>query len=43
MSTELSDLIVKLINNGKLGIKNGRVVVKGFDDASLDTFWTGHN
>ena len=40
MSTELSDLIVKLINRGNLGIKNGRVVVKGFDDASLDTFWT---
>jgi len=39
MSTELSDLIIKLINQGKLGIKNGRVVVKGFDDASLDTFW----
>jgi len=40
MSTELSDLIISLINKGKLGIKNGRVVVKGFDDASLDTFWT---
>jgi len=40
MSTELSDLIVKIINRGNLGIKNGRVVVKGFDDASLDTFWT---
>jgi hypothetical protein len=39
MSTELSDLIIKLINRGNLGIKNGRVVVKGFDDASLDTFW----
>jgi hypothetical protein len=39
MTTELSDLIVKLINRGNLGIKNGRVVVKGFDDASLDTFW----
>jgi len=40
MTTELSDLIIKLINRGNLGIKNGRVVVKGFDDASLDTFWT---
>jgi len=40
MSTELSDLIIKLINRGNLGVKNGRVVVKGFDDASLDTFWT---
>ena len=39
MTTELSDLIVKLINRGNLGVKNGRVVVKGFDDASLDTFW----
>jgi hypothetical protein len=40
MTTELSDLIVKLINRGNLGVKNGRVIVKGFDDASLDTFWT---
>ena len=40
MTTELSDLIIKLINRGNLGIKNGRVVVKGFDDKSLDTFWT---
>ena len=40
MSTELSDLIISLINKGKLGIKKGRIVVKGFDDASLDTFWT---
>ena len=39
MTNELSELIVKLINKGNLGIKNGRVVVKGFDDASLDTFW----
>ncbi|MDC3295062.1 hypothetical protein OAU79_00090 [bacterium] len=39
MTDELSELIVKLINKGNLGIKNGRVVVKGFDDASLDTFW----
>jgi hypothetical protein len=39
MTNELSDLIVKLINRGNLGVKNGRVVVKGFDDASLDTFW----
>jgi hypothetical protein len=40
MTNELSDLIVKLINRGNLGVKNGRVIVKGFDDASLDTFWT---
>ena len=40
MTNELSDLIIRLINKGKLGVKNGRVVVKGFDDASLDTFWT---
>jgi len=40
MTNELSDLIISLINKGKLGVKNGRVVVKGFDDASLDTFWT---
>jgi hypothetical protein len=40
MTEQLSDLIVKLINRGNLGIKNGRVIVKGFDDASLDTFWT---
>ena len=39
MTEQLSDLIVKLINRGNLGVKNGRVVVKGFDDASLDTFW----
>ena len=40
MTTELSDLIIKIINKGNLGVKNGRVVVKGFDDASLDTFFT---
>ena len=39
MTKELSDLIIKVINKGNLGIKNGRVVVKGFDDASLDNFW----
>jgi hypothetical protein len=39
MTEQLSDLIVKLINRGNLGVKNGRVIVKGFDDASLDTFW----
>jgi hypothetical protein len=40
MTTELSDLIIKLINRGNLGVKNGRVIVKGFDDAALDTFYT---
>ena len=39
MTKELSDLIIKVINKGNLGIKNGRVVVKGFDDNSLDNFW----
>ncbi len=39
MTEQLSDLIVKLINRGNLGVKNGRVIVKGFDDKSLDTFW----
>ena len=40
MTNELSDLIIKVINKGNLGVKNGRVVVKGFDDASLDIFFT---
>jgi len=39
MTQELADLIIKVINKGNLGLKNGRVIVKGFDDNSLDTFW----
>ena len=37
---ELSDLIIKVINRGNLGIKNGRVVVKGFDENASPYIWS---
>ena len=39
MTKELSELIIKFINKGNLGLRKGRVVVKGFADDSIDTFY----
>jgi len=39
MTTEMSSLIVDLIRKGKLGVQNGKVVVKGFGDADLENFY----
>ena len=39
MTGEMSSLIVDLIKKGKLGLQNGRVVVKGFGDADLENFY----
>ena len=33
----ISDVIVKLINQGKMGVKNGKLIVKGFDSATLNS------
>ena len=39
LTDDLSNLIVDTIKEGKLGIKNGRVVVKGFDSKSINKFY----
>ena len=33
----ISDVIVGLINQGKMGVKNGKLIVKGFDSATLNS------
>ena len=39
MTTEMSSLIVDLIRKGKLGVQNGKVVVKGFGEKDLENFY----
>jgi hypothetical protein len=39
LTDDLSNLIVDTIKEGKLGVKNGRVVVKGFDSKSINKFY----
>ena len=39
MTDELSEMIVTMINKGKLGVKNNKVMVKGFEGADLDNFY----
>ena len=35
----ISNVIVKLINQGKMGVKNNKLVVKGFDRTTLDSIF----
>ncbi len=39
LTDDLSNLIVDTIKEGKLGVKNGKVVVKGFDSKSINKFY----
>ena len=39
MTDEMSSLIVDLIKKGKLGVKNNKVVVKGFGENELENFY----
>ena len=35
----ISNVIVKLINQGKMGVKNNKLIVKGFDRTTLDSIF----
>jgi len=39
LTDDLSNLIVDTIKQGKLGVKNGKVVVAGFDSKSINKFY----
>ena len=39
LTDDLSNLIVDTIKKGNLGVKNGKVVVKGFDSKSINQFY----